>query len=307
VTTTLTSFTLRETQQRMVHFKIQLQTFVREHRSLERLIFIHILEILVFVPIMVGMMFFLIEFYRGDKILAFMVQSVVWICEVFSVLSLRSYQGLRFLPRIFFLLFLAFHIYIFLCPHGFSYAALFSTALFLLHSMLFFWNHYELNAVARGYVSVSNPRMDRDRSLPNRPLMPNLDGTEEVVRTLGPRPLQHEFSTSSLRTGSRGDGVVGNTSQHSSGLFLSEADDEDSCLYMLSGEIVYQRHANRPLSLLLSLREDETPRRRGTSYSEAPIPDEVETSSPILPTNLTPRLATLSRRYEGENDPVLSF
>jgi Tumour-associated protein len=307
VTTTLTSFTLRETQQRMLQFKIQLQTYVRERRSLERLIFIHILEILVFVPIMLGMMFFLIEFYRGDKVLAFMVQSVVWICEVFSVLSLRSYQGLRFLPPIFFLLFLAFHIYIFSCPHGFSYAALFSTALFLLHSMLFFWNRYELNAVARGYVSQSNPRMDRDRSVPIRPMIPNLDGTEQEVRTLGPRPHQHAFSTSSLRTGDQGDGRGGSTSRHSSGLFQLDTDDEDSCLYMLNGEIVYQRRVTRPLSPLLSLIEDEAPRRRGTSYSEETIPREDETTSPLLPRDLTPRMGTLSSRFEGRITPVFPF
>jgi hypothetical protein len=98
ITTTLTSFTLRETQQRMLEFTIQLQNHVREDRSLGKLIFMHVLENLVFVPIMVGMMFFLIEFYGGDKVLAFMIQSVVWICEVFSVVSLRSQEGLSLLP-----------------------------------------------------------------------------------------------------------------------------------------------------------------------------------------------------------------
>lgn len=45
----------------------------------------HDRENLVFVPIMVGMIFFLIEFY-GDKFLAFTVLSMVWICEVFSAI-----------------------------------------------------------------------------------------------------------------------------------------------------------------------------------------------------------------------------
>ena len=45
----------------------------------------HVVENLVFVPIMVGMIFFLIEFYNGDKIAAFMVLSIVWVCEAFSV------------------------------------------------------------------------------------------------------------------------------------------------------------------------------------------------------------------------------
>mmetsp|Transcript_8012 Transcript_8012/g.12259 ORF Transcript_8012/g.12259 Transcript_8012/m.12259 type:complete len:494 (+) Transcript_8012:81-1562(+) len=138
ITTTLTSFTFRETQQRMLEFTIQLQNYVREDRPLVKLIFTHVIQNLLFVPIMVGMMFFLIEFYGGDKVLAFMVLSLVWVCEAFSVVSLRSQEGLQFFPRIFFLLFLVFHVYFFSFPHGFSYTALASTAAFLVHSMLFF-------------------------------------------------------------------------------------------------------------------------------------------------------------------------
>ena len=61
--------------------------YVREERPLRQLIVTHVVENLVFVPIMVGVMFFLIEFYGGDKFLAFMVFSVVWVCEVFSIVA----------------------------------------------------------------------------------------------------------------------------------------------------------------------------------------------------------------------------
>lgn len=86
ILTTLVSFTLRETQERMLGFTHQLQAHVRSRRSVVNIVTMHIAENLVFVPIMVGMIFFLIEFYRGDKILAFMVLSLVWLCEVFSVI-----------------------------------------------------------------------------------------------------------------------------------------------------------------------------------------------------------------------------
>jgi hypothetical protein len=72
---------------------------------------------------------------------------------------LRSSQGLHFFPRIFFLLFSLFHFYLFLYPFGFCYTALASTALFMTHSMLFFWHRYELPAVAHGHVTLENPRM----------------------------------------------------------------------------------------------------------------------------------------------------
>ena len=87
LTTSLVSFTFQETQDRMLEFTLQLQTYVRARLPLRGLVVKHILESLVFVPVMVGMIFFLIEFYEGDKFLAFMVLSMVWIAEVFSAIS----------------------------------------------------------------------------------------------------------------------------------------------------------------------------------------------------------------------------
>jgi hypothetical protein len=86
ITTTLVSFTLRETQERMLDFTHQLHALVRSRRPVVHLVTTHLVENLVFCPVMVGIIFFLIEFYRGDKILAFSVLSVVWLCEVFSVI-----------------------------------------------------------------------------------------------------------------------------------------------------------------------------------------------------------------------------
>lgn len=86
LTTSLVSFTFQETQDRMLEFTLQLQTRVRNGMPLGGLVLDHVLENLVFVPIMVGMIFFLVEFYGGDKFLAFSVLSMVWICEVFSAI-----------------------------------------------------------------------------------------------------------------------------------------------------------------------------------------------------------------------------
>lgn len=88
LTTSLVSFTFQETQDRMLEFTFQLQTRVRARLPLGGLIGRHILENVVFVPVMVGMVFFLIEVvYEGDKFLAFVVLSMVWIAEVFSAIS----------------------------------------------------------------------------------------------------------------------------------------------------------------------------------------------------------------------------
>mmetsp|Transcript_8475 Transcript_8475/g.14034 ORF Transcript_8475/g.14034 Transcript_8475/m.14034 type:complete len:610 (+) Transcript_8475:20-1849(+) len=334
ITTTLTSFTLRETQQRMLEFTIQLQTHVRQERLLGRLIFVHVMENLVFCPIMVGMMFFLIEFYGGDKVLAFMVLSLVWIAEVFSVVSLRSQEGLRFFPRIFFLLFLVYHVYLFSCPHGFAYTALASMVAFLLHSMLFFWNRYELPAVAHGFVTLQRPRMDPSTAITSSSpeqqlLMPRLE--EPPVTTalpvattqqqqppiiLEPRPPQRQQSNHSMSTLGRS---TADLSRLPSGLFQDE-DEEDSCLYMLGGEVVmHRRRSLSPSSLRSSAtnnnnNETTTPRRRATSASDDQIPLEVETSSPSnidglhsFDSDLTPRIGSSTTPRSHGRGPAFPF
>ncbi|KAG5184237.1 hypothetical protein JKP88DRAFT_290025 [Tribonema minus] len=138
-TTTLVSFTLRETQERMLRFTFLLQHHIRNRQPYAPLIFTHVVESLVFVPIMVGILFFLFEFF-SDQLLAFMVLSVVWMCEVYSVISVRTSTSIRFFPRVVSFYFALFHVYFFSFPFGFSYLALVSTVLFLQHSMLYFWN-----------------------------------------------------------------------------------------------------------------------------------------------------------------------
>jgi hypothetical protein len=107
ITTTLVSFTLRETQGRMLQFThtLQQQCFnpntdhqnnandpnaQHHHHQLNynvivQLIMTHVMENVIFVPIIVGFIYFLINFYNGDKFLAFMVLTLVWVCESFSM------------------------------------------------------------------------------------------------------------------------------------------------------------------------------------------------------------------------------
>ena len=161
VTTTLVSFTLRETQDRMLNFTFQLQEHVRNRIPVGRLVATHVVENLVLVSINIGAIFFLIEFYGGDKFLAFMVLTLVWVSEVFSVISMRTHQGMTFFPRVVFLYFTLFHAYYFSCPFGFSYLSLTSSGFFITHSMLFFWNRFELPAILCESVTANSPRQTR--------------------------------------------------------------------------------------------------------------------------------------------------
>ncbi|KAL1289717.1 hypothetical protein HN51_058111 [Arachis hypogaea] len=147
-TTMSVSFTLRETQTRMLKFTVQLQHHARHRLPTFQLIFVHVIESLVFVPIMIGILFFLFEFY-DDQLLAFMVLILVWLCELFTLISVRTPISMKFFPRFFLLYFLVFHIYFFSYSYGFSYLALSTTAAFMQHLILYFWNRFEVPALQR--------------------------------------------------------------------------------------------------------------------------------------------------------------
>ncbi|XP_057977190.1 membralin-like protein At1g60995 isoform X2 [Malania oleifera] len=147
-TTMSVSFTLRETQTRMLKFTVQLQHHARHRLPTFQLIFVHVIESLVFVPIMIGILFFLFEFY-DDQLLAFMVLILVWLCELFTLISVRTPISMKFFPRFFLLYFLVFHIYFFSYAYGFSYLALSTTAAFMQHLILYFWNRFEVPALQR--------------------------------------------------------------------------------------------------------------------------------------------------------------
>lgn len=147
-TTMSVSFTLRETQTRMLKFTVQLQHHARHRLPTFQLIFVHVIESLVFVPIMIGILFFLFEFY-DDQLLAFMVLILVWLCELFTLISVRTPISMKFFPRFFLLYFLVFHIYFFSYAYGFSYLALSTAAAFMQHLILYFWNRFEVPALQR--------------------------------------------------------------------------------------------------------------------------------------------------------------
>ena len=156
--TTLVSFVLRETQERMLKFTFLLQHHIAHRIPFTRLVVTHVVESLVFVPIVVGILFFLFEFF-SDQLLAFLVLSVVWVAEVYSVICLRTTLSINFFPRLFFFYFVLFHIYFFSYPFGFAYLALLAYVLLLAHAMIRFWNKYEVPALEGGYITALTPRM----------------------------------------------------------------------------------------------------------------------------------------------------
>jgi Tumour-associated protein len=156
--TALVSFTLRQTQVRMLQFTAQLRHNIRTRTPFGWLIIRHILESLAFVPGAVGILFFLFEFFN-DQLLGVCILLLAWISELYTAISVRTRISMMFYPRIYGLYFFIFGIYFFSFPSGFHYLALLNFILFLAHAMLYFGNRHEVAAVISGQISTENPRM----------------------------------------------------------------------------------------------------------------------------------------------------
>ena len=156
-TTALVSFTLRETQHKMLGFTCLLHRHVRNRQPFGLLVATHVMESLAFVPVMIGLLFFLYEFY-GDQLLAFLVLVLIWQCEVFSVVCMRSSMSIYFFPRAVAAYFTLYHLYFFSFPFGFTNLLLVATVLVVQYTILFLLNRYEIDALRSGRVSVQCPR-----------------------------------------------------------------------------------------------------------------------------------------------------
>ena len=156
-TSSLASFILAATQQRMLRFTVELHETVRARRPLAPLVAAHLLESLAFVPLMLGVLFFLFEFF-GDQLLAFLLTLLVWSCELWSILACRTALSLTVFPRVFGASITSFHVYCLTFPFGYKYVALASVVSALSAAAWILWDTCELPALLRGDVSGAAPR-----------------------------------------------------------------------------------------------------------------------------------------------------
>jgi len=84
ISTNLVSFLMRVAQERILELSIQIQNHQQENRSIIPLFVTHVADCFVFIPIAVGVLFYLKEFYQGDWVIALTFLAVVFICELFS-------------------------------------------------------------------------------------------------------------------------------------------------------------------------------------------------------------------------------
>lgn len=153
----LVSFILAQTQQRMLRFTMALQHHVRSRLPLMPLVLAHLVDSLVFVPIMLGVLFFLFEFFV-DQLLAFAVLVVVFVCELWSMTACRTVESIKVFPRVFGLLMTWFHVYYLSYPFGYQFLCLATTTFGLLCCLWHLWNRYEWPALECGHITSLQPR-----------------------------------------------------------------------------------------------------------------------------------------------------
>lgn len=71
---------------------------------------------------------------------------------------MRTQMTRLLFPKLFVAYFLLFTVYCENFPYGFPYVALVAVYCFVIHSMMFFYNHYEMPALESGAVSALEPR-----------------------------------------------------------------------------------------------------------------------------------------------------
>ncbi|TMW64589.1 hypothetical protein Poli38472_011469 [Pythium oligandrum] len=149
----LLSFVMKETQLRCLRLTdVVVNRLPVSNDDVTTLVISYFMQSLVLVPVVLGMLFFLLEVYR-DHVLAFGVLIILSYGEAFSILCARTRLTQMYYPALFFCWFTVFHLYLVAFPYGFTHTALLCFGLVLIETSLFFTNCFEIPALSRREIS----------------------------------------------------------------------------------------------------------------------------------------------------------
>ena len=268
-------FTLNETQMKMVDFTFKLKDHVRNDIPLTSLVITHILNILLFVPLTIGVLYMLQQVVFSDDIyMSFGVLSLVWFIQAYTAICVRSYPSTQFFPKTQLLYYALFYFYAQLYPYGFTHIALSVNALFSFHSMLFYFNRYELPAVQAGVIHADRPRANiyRPRLYNRRVVVREVAGSRRVAVGVDSRgvPLPQRASrpptptaTTSIARSPSNSSMFGiqsrSTSANSFMMYEDGVSDDEEYVVYLNGEVVLPAR-----SAVVRRRSDLTPEANDT-------------------------------------------
>lgn len=117
---------------------------------------------------LVGMEEIMTEFFH-DSTVAFYVILLIWCADQFDVICLHTVVGRRHWVRFFYLYHFAFYVYNYKFNGQYSKLALFTSWLFIFHSMIYFYHHYEIPAIQRQMVLIAQRNRGTDRQNSHEP------------------------------------------------------------------------------------------------------------------------------------------
>jgi len=146
VTSMSVRYTLVETQTRMYKFTLSLHHAAKYNLSTLKLIAQHVLDCLVFVPVLAGMLFLLAEVFK-NQITAFMILLYMWLCEVYVLASSKSEIGKNYFYGMSFIIFNACPLQYLSQPPGSAFDFFFTLSFSTLYVMIYIWNRYDLPSI----------------------------------------------------------------------------------------------------------------------------------------------------------------
>ena len=232
----------------MVDFTFKLKDCIRNDAPVYSLIVQHILNILLFVPLTIGLLYTLQLFvFNQDVYLSFGVLSLIWFQTSFKEICVRSRPSIDFFFKCQLLIYSLFHLYSQVFPHGFTHSALSVTALFSFHSMIFFFNRYELPAIQGGIIHSDRPRASiyQNRNHSRRVVVREASGTRRNGGVdsrgvpLPPRQSSRPTTPSNLSRSNSTNTMPSRSNSTNSLAFQEDGvGDNEEFVVFLNGEVV---------------------------------------------------------------------
>ncbi|XP_069503576.1 membralin isoform X2 [Ambystoma mexicanum] len=196
---------------------------------------------------LVGMEAIMSEFFN-DTTTAFYIILIVWLADQYDAICCHTNTSKRHWLRFFYLYHFAFYAYHYRFNGQYSSLALVTSWLFIQHSMMYFFHHYELPAILQ-QIRIQEMLLQNQQAgqAPGHQTMlqDNLNNntTATASRPAPPMPSTENTTTATLTAQEQGSGAAGSSSMgwvtESSGL-VSEASlgsDLSSTLLQLVGDV----------------------------------------------------------------------
>ncbi|EFC45334.1 predicted protein [Naegleria gruberi] len=170
-------YLVRTTQMNILHLIIELQAHLNSVNQILRSFLTHLFQNIMFVPVLLGVIGFIDNFFGGDQKISLMVFCLIWLAQIF----LNNICSSRF-SRSVFPWILHFHCgvyltYYFRYPTGYSYFGFFVCLVLVSEMMLHFWNNYEYHHIMNYHPILrdflGNNRANADPMLFDRLLQQN--------------------------------------------------------------------------------------------------------------------------------------